>query len=369
MGLTTFSSDKIYRMTLLLFIYLLLLSTGIHALGQNLTIAFQSFEGSLQLAGGGGSKEILVDGNEWWGVIRAAEDLKADFGRITSRNLSLVVHDSNSKSGSYEYYVPKDHVTYSVGNPSFIEGLSFGQGGGSANTVIIVGTIGKSRLIDKMIGEGKLNVSGVSGKWESYVSKVVDNPIPNVVRALVIAGSDKRGSIYGLYDMSEQIGVSPWYWWADVQPQRHRNIYALDIVKVQGPPSIKYRGFFINDEAPALTNWIEENYGLARYSVAFNHLFYAKVYELLLRLRANYLWPAMWANMFNVDDDMNQPLADAYGIVMGTSHTEPLMRAKDEWPHFGKGIWQWNINNASIKPYFKLGIERARSYESIYTMA
>jgi hypothetical protein len=175
-------------------------------------------------------------------------------------------------------------------------------------------------------------------------------------------GSDRRGTVYGLYDISEQIGVSPWYWFADVPPQRHDAIYALNVTKVQGSPSVKYRGFFINDEAPCLTSWIMEKYD------GFNSGFYSNVFELLLRLRANYLWPAMWGSMFNVDDPKNQQLADEFGIVMGTSHTEPMMRATKEQTTFVKGPWQWNANNASMYKFMAEGAKRAKPYESLFTM-
>jgi hypothetical protein len=217
-----------------------------------------------------------------------------------------------------------------------------------ATTVIIAGTIGKSDIITQLISSGKVDVSAIEGQWESFISEVIANPLPGVDEALVIAGADLRGTIFGLYDVSEQIGVSPWWWFADVPVRNATGIWALNAKKVQGSPSVKYRGIFINDEQPALNNWIKwvpfsfffsssgcwivvmvderlmgdsANYAPGKYGPGFNHYFYAKVFELLLRLRANYLWPAMWASMFDVDDVENQPLADAYGIVMGTSHT------------------------------------------------
>ena len=151
------------------------------------------------------------------------------------------------------------------------------------------------------------------------------SPCPVLTGALVIAGSDKRGTIYGIYDLSEQIGVSPWYWWADV-PVAHKDALFVKPGKyVQGPPAVKYRGIFLNDEAPALTGWVSEKFG------DYNHEFYTNVFELLLRLKANYLWPAMWNNCFNEDDPQNPKLADEYGIVMGTSHHEPMLRAEKEW--------------------------------------
>jgi hypothetical protein len=343
-----------------------LVVSSVSALGQGVTISFQESPTSLQLSGGG---DILLDGNEWWGVIRAADDLAADFGKVSGTNLLVQIDNVNDKTGVYEYYAPTNHREYIVDKPSFIKAPEFKTGGGSQNTVIIAGTIGKSRLIDDLVNSGKIDATSIRGQWEAFTTQIVDHPIPGVTRALVIAGSDKRGTIFGLYDLSEQIGVSPFYWWADVPPAKHSQVYALSTVKVQGSPSIKYRGLFINDEAPALTNWVDENYEPSPYGVGFNSRFYSRVFELILRLRGNYLWPAMWGSMFNVDDDQTQPLADAFGIVMGTSHTEPLLRAKDEWPRYGDGIWQWDINDENIRPFFKFGVERAKPYEGIYNLA
>jgi Glycosyl hydrolase family 115 len=125
-----------------------------------------------------------------------------------------------------------------------------------SNTVIIAGTIGNSTVIDGLVKSGKLNVTAIQGQWESFVSQLVKNPIAGCPQALVIAGSDPRGTIYGIYDVSEQIGVSPGYFWTDVPVKRNKDIYVLPNTKVQGPPSVKYRGFFLNDEQPALTNWV-----------------------------------------------------------------------------------------------------------------
>lgn len=171
-----------------------------------------------------------------------------------------------------------------------------------------------------------------------------------------------------MYSVSEQIGVSPWYWFADSAPQQHSSVYATDCTVVQGPPSVKYRGFFLNDEAPALTGYIMGKYPAGEYGPGYGSGFYHSVFELLLRLRANYLWPAQWNEMFNVDDPRSQPMADEYAIVMGTSHTEPMMRATKEWSIFGDGDWQFNTNNQSIIPFFREGAERTQPYEGVLTM-
>jgi len=232
--------------------------------------------------------------------------------------------------------------------------------------------VGKSKIIDDLVKAGKIDVSEIKGKWEAFVSTLVQSPVEGCAKALVIAGSDPRGSIYGIYDVSEQIGVSPWYFFADVPSKQHKDIYVLPGTKVQPSPSIKYRGIFLNDEQPGLTNWVAKNWGEAWNGAAnYNHEFYALVAELLLRLRANYLWPAIWGTIIYVDDPLNQPLLDAYEIVLGSSHTEPLMRAQNEFGTFYKGPWAYNLNNGTIDSYFRYGAERAKPYarNSLWTMA
>lgn len=343
----------------------------VHALGQELTIAFHSYLGDeLLLSGSDDSPaELLLDSEEYWSVLRVAGDLVKDFETVTGRkSLTLTIDGQTDQTGRYEYFIPDNYYEYSTNGPYYFEGPEFNATGPSPKTAIIAGTIGKSRLIDDMIRQGKIDVSNTEGKWEAFKSEVVSNPCPGIDHALVVAGSDKRGTIYGLYDISEQIGISPLYFWGDVTPKHHLDIYAVNKAKEQGSPSIQYRGLFINDEAPGLANWAEENFGRVEFGVALNSEFYSKVFELILRLRGNYLWPAMWASMFYIDDALNQPLADAYGVVMGTSHTEPLLRTKEEWIHYGDGIWQWDLNNETIRPFFEYGVSRAKPYEGIYNL-
>ncbi|GFF32340.1 hypothetical protein IFM58399_03176 [Aspergillus lentulus] len=314
-----------------------------HALGQEPIVAFDKTKGAYKLAGKNTAPGvILLDGDDWSGVIRAAGDLAVDFGRVTGTNFTTglingtALHDQSSIRGN--------------------------------RGVIIAGTIGKSRLIDSLAKRGKIDVDQTKGKWEAFQTEVVSNPLEGISNALVISGSDKRGVIYGLYDISEQIGVSPWYWFADVAPAQHKEVYALKKKKIQGPPSVKYRGIFINDEQPALTNWINENYPPAKYGPGFNADFYSRVFELLLRLRANYLWPAMWDNAFYPDDPRNGPTADEYGIVMGTSHTEPMMRATKEQSLFLEGEWDWTSNKKNITQFFREGAIRSKDWEVLWTL-
>lgn len=238
--------------------------------------------------------------------------------------------------------------------------------GKSANYEIIIGTLGESKLIDELVSSKKIELKDLKGKWESFVIVTVQNPKPNVKQALVIVGSDKRGTIYGIYELSKQLGVSPWYWWADVPPKKRSSAYVSNGYYASGEPKVRYRGIFINDEAPCFTGWTQEKFG-GRNSKMYVHMF-----ELLLRLRANYLWPAMWGNAFNEDDPLNPKLADEYGIVMGTSHHEPMMRAQKEWgmhrKEYGNGEWNYKTNKEGLQKFWKDGLERNKDYEQILTM-
>jgi len=233
-------------------------------------------------------------------------------------------------------------------------------------TAVIIGSLGRNKIIDKLVSEGKLSVEDLKGKWESFVITTVVDPLPGMQQALIIVGSDKRGTIYGVYELSEQLGVSPWYWWADVPPKRHDQAYILKGRYSSGEPAVRYRGIFLNNERPSLTNWTTEKFG------GMNADFYTKVFELLLRLRANYLWPAMWHNAFNEDEPNNPQLADEYGIVMGTSHHEPMMRAHLEWvrrkDQYGNGKWNYQSNTQAIQQFFREGIANSKDYENLITI-
>jgi len=313
----------------LLMLLCLLGSPLLHALtiGQDRYVDPAYHPGDFSLVTRNAAATLFVDSADFPGVVRAANDLQADIERVTNRVVA-VAHDEK-RLGS---------------------------------NVVIVGTAGKSKIIDQLIRDHKIDVTAVASKWESFLIQVVPKPLPGVASALIIAGSDKRGTIYGIYDLSSQIGVSPWYWWADVPIQHHDELFVKPGTYVQGPPAVKYRGIFLNDEAPSLTGWVIEKYG------NYNHEFYTKVFELLLRLKANYLWPAMWNNAFNEDDPLNPQLADEYGIVMGTSHHEPMLRAQQEWKRHGKGLWDYSKNAEILKEFWYLGVERNKKYESIITL-
>lgn len=303
-------------------------------------ISFEETDGARLLSGSGSSARIIVDGNDWAGVRRAAADLALDFGRVTGQNGSLLLTNQTSAYGN------------------------------SSGISVVVGTLGQSTIIDSLVSGGQIDVADVEKQWESYLIQSVAS-VPGVGDALVIAGADRRGSIFGIYDISEQMGVSPWYWWADVGVIQRSAVYATGQKKVQPSPSVKYRGIFLNDEQPGLTNWIQTKYpDLASGSPNFGVAFYSTVFELLLRLRANYLWPAMWASMFYVDDELNGQIADEYGIVMGTSHTEPMARATNEQqnPRFMGGPWAWDTNRANVTEFLREGAERSKSHETLWTL-
>ncbi|MBV9880108.1 MAG: glycosyl hydrolase 115 family protein, partial [Gemmatirosa sp.] len=208
----------------------------------------------------------------------------------------------------------------------------------------------------------KIDVSAITGKWESFFLQTVDNPLPGIKQALVIVGSDKRGTIYGIYDLSQQIGVSPWVWWADVPVKRQASLYVLPGRRAESGPVVKYRGIFINDEAPNFSGWTAEKFGGA------NHLAYEKMFELILRMKGNYLWPAMWGRAFADDDSISPRLADEYGIVMGTSHHEPLTRAQAEWARYGKGPWDYEKNDSTLRAFWRGGMERMGTRENVVTV-
>ena len=224
---------------------------------------------------------------------------------------------------------------------------------GSANAPIVVGTIGKSKLTKKY----KLQSKELLGKWEQYL-------IFTDRGKLVILGSDKRGTIYGIYELSRQIGVSPWYWMADAPIQKHEQIFAKSGVYTDGEPKVKYRGIFINDEWPSFGTWCNNQFG------GINSKAYARIFELMLRLKANYFWPAMWDSRFNEDDPLSPQLADDMGIVMGTSHHEPMMRAHKEYVYRKDsiGAWDYATNKANLDRFFEEGLERNKAYDNLITI-
>ncbi|HSC52946.1 MAG TPA: glycosyl hydrolase 115 family protein [Phnomibacter sp.] len=228
--------------------------------------------------------------------------------------------------------------------------------------IIIAGTIEHSQLIKELTVSKKMSLVGLANQWEGFQISVIESPFKNISKALVIVGQNKRGVAYGLLELSRQMGVSPWYWWADVPIKKKQSLYVPASTLYSDAPKVKYRGIFLNDEAPALSGWAKLTFG------GFNHLFYEKVFELLLRLKANYLWPAMWGNAFNDDDSLNPFLADKWGIVMGTSHHEPMNRSQQEWKRFGSGAWDYDKNADSLRSFWKQGLLNTGKKEVILTI-
>jgi hypothetical protein len=319
---------------------LILCASTAWALGGPSYVTTAPREGAFVLADTRSLATLRVDSTDWPGVVRAAHDLQADVERVTSRRPSLVTS-------------------------------------GTAPQMVLIGTVGKSPLIDGLAASGKIDVSGIRGKWESFFLQTVANPLPGVASALVIAGSDKRGTIYGIYDLSEQIGVSPWYWWADVTPDHRDALYVLAGKHQQGEPSVKYRGIFLNDEKPDLDYWVRAKFGEhpspggTGTVASMNSQFYTKLFEVILRMKGNYLWPAMWNNAFAEDDRDNPRLADEYGIVMGTSHQEPMMRAQKEWDwhlRAANGNWNYSAHPDVLNQFWREGIRERKGFENIYTI-
>lgn len=284
-------------------------------------IQYESSPDAFCIAAGGRATSVYVSPDDWAGVVRAARDLGDDIRKVSGTPAQVVESDSPA---------PKS---------------------------VIVGTIGKSPLIDRLVSEKKLDVSSVKGQWESFVIQTIDGN-------LVVAGSDKRGTIYGIYDISEKIGVSPWYWWADVPVKTSAFLYVKAGRYVQPSPKVKYRGIFINDEWPSFGGWASAKFG------GLNSKMHAHLFELLLRLKANYFWPVMWATAFNEDDPQNPAVADMYGIIMGTSHHEPMMRAHKEYTRRKAeiGPWDYAVNKENIDKFFREGLERNKNYDNIITI-
>ena len=238
----------------------------------------------------------------------------------------------------------------------------------AADGVVFVGVLGQSAQLEALVLAGKLDVTGVRGEWEARVVQVVDSPWPGIGRALVIAGSDRRGAAYGVYDVSEAIGVSPWYWWADVPTAKRASIAIHAGSYKQGPPAVKFRGIFLNDEDWGLQPWAAKT--LEPETGDIGPKTYARIFELLLRLRANFCWPAMHpsTHAFNYYPD-DKFVADAYGIVMGSSHAEPMLRDNvDEWHRDGRGEYDYVTNRAGVLKYWEDRVRANGRFENVYTV-
>ena len=294
-----------------LFVLCVALATITVAQATERFVKFKPVEGALTLS----NASISYSADEYEGVKIAINNLKTDIEKVLGKSPRL------------------------------------SEGAGDAS--ILIGTIGKNKDIDK------LKLANLKGKREKYIITTVGNQ-------LVIAGSDRRGTIYGIYELSQQLGVSPWYYWADVPVAKHDEAYIIKGTYTDGEPAVEFRGIFLNDEAPCLTSWVKNTFG-TDYG---DHHFYEKVFELILRLKGNMMWPAMWGWAFYADDPENGKLADRMGIMMGTSHHEPMARNHQEYArNRGKwGAWNYQTNQEKLDQFFREGIQRMKGTEDIVTI-
>ena len=280
---------------------------------------------------------------------------------LNANNRVEIYMDTNDCKGvSYAAHaLLKDIKSVSGATATLTSDAGFLKKADTARPAILVGTIGHSAAIDQLVKQKRINGNLLKGKREKFIITLIDGQ-------LVIAGSDRRGTIYGIYELSQQMGVSPWYDWADVPVEHHDSIFVNKGIYTDGEPAVRYRGIFLNDEAPCLTSWVKNTYGTG-YG---DHRFYQHVFELVLRLRGNMMWPAMWGWAFYADDPENEKTADEMGVVMSTSHHEPMARNHQEYARNRKGWGPWNYqkNKANLQKFFREGIERMKGTEQIVTI-
>ncbi|MPT30478.1 MAG: glycosyhydrolase [Chryseobacterium sp.] len=295
-------------------------------------ISFTKTENSVVLKEHNSGLMLFSDSDSDKGILRAVANLQSDFQKVTGIQPTLISQNS-----------------------------------GANGMLIIIGEAGKSKTIDALIKAKKIDGNSIKGKNEKFIIQNISNPFPGVSEAIVIAGSDKRGTIYGIYEMSQQIGVSPWYYWADVPVEKKENLYFKKGIYTDGEPAVEYRGIFLNDEEPSLGGWARATFG------GINSKFYEKVFELILRMKGNYIWPAMWGKAFYDDDVLNGLLANEMGIIMGTSHHEPMAQAQTDWHRYIKknnlpNVWDYSKNEKVLQEFWKLGLERSKNWEKLVTV-
>lgn len=239
----------------------------------------------------------------------------------------------------------------------------------TSKEVVIIGTLGSNTLIDRLVKDGKINVSAIRGGWEQYIIKTIDKPFKGVDRGLVIAGCDRRGTVYGTFALSEAMGVSPLYWWSDVPVKKQTALYVGTMEYVSKAPTVKYRGIFINDEGWGITPWAAKTFDPELGDIGPKT--YARICELLLRMKGNMLAPAMHpgSGAFNKYPE-NKIVADSYGIIMSSSHCEPLLfNNVTEWFKDTMGEWNYTTNKAGINKVLDKRIAENGKYENVYTLA
>ena len=298
-------------------------------------------------------------------ISMSAADRFVDFKQgdllLNANNRVEIYMDTNDCKGvSYAAHaLLKDIKSVSGATATLTSDAGFQKKADTARPAILVGTIGHSAAIDQLVKQKRINGNLLKGKREKFIITLIDGQ-------LVIAGSDRRGTIYGIYELSQQMGVSPWYDWADVPVEHHDSIFVNKGIYTDGEPAVRYRGIFLNDEAPCLTSWVKNTYGTG-YG---DHRFYQRVFELVLRLRGNMMWPAMWGWAFYADDPENEKTADEMGVVMSTYHHEPMARNHQEYARNRKGWGPWNYqkNKTNLQKFFREGIERMKGTEQIVTI-
>lgn len=286
-------------------------------------------ENNLPLIQQGKTTELIIASDADQGIKHAINNLSTDFERVTGHRATIT------------------------------ETSNFAKLIGNSNNIQIIAGQADSELIKEIYSSCDTDLSKLCGKFEAYlITQATYNNKP----IIVIAGSDKRGTIYGIYELSAQIGVSPWHYWADVPSRQHDNLYFISGAYTEGEPKVEYRGIFINDEAPAFSGWTHAVHG------GFNSKLYEHVFELILRLKGNFLWPAMWGRSIYDDDPLSGPLANEMGIVIGSSHHEPMGRYHVEWSRYGEGEWNYQTNKNVLQQFWTEGMERMKDWETVVTL-
>lgn len=236
----------------------------------------------------------------------------------------------------------------------------------NATSGIIAGTLGKSKLIDEIIQREKLNLDSIKGKWEAFHIEVIEQK--NGEPIMLIVGSDRRGTAYGILELSRIMGVSPWTWWADVHPEKKETIVLVLNGPINDAPDITYRGIFLNDEDWGLKPWSEKTFEPEVGDPGPKT--YGKIFELLLRLRANTIWPAMHevTKSFHTIPG-NREKADSFAIVISTSHCEQMLRSNTgEWNVQTMGPFNYLTNRQKMYDYWDQRVKETTQSENIYTL-
>ncbi|WP_408960264.1 glycosyl hydrolase 115 family protein [Natrinema sp. 74] len=297
-------------------------------------ITHEPSDGDVPIVTGNAVAEIYVDETDRELATIAATDLADDIERVTGRRPAI------------------------TGSLADLSGVA-----------VIVGTVGRSESVDRCLQASDVDSAALADERERFAIGTVSEPLPGLESAVLIAGSDRRGTAYGAYELSKRIGVSPWYWWADVPTPDRDALYATAGLERVGPPSVRYRGVFINDEDFGFREWAQETHDSATPD-GIGPKTYERLFELLLRLKANTIWPAMHEGttaFYRCEGNLEA--ADRYGIVVGTSHCEPMHRNNvDEWDAEADGEWNYATNAARIREYWTDRVAEVAGRENIFTV-